>query len=61
LPNIDPLCGHDHDLKTYQGWALVAGTGRRAFVPPDDPRHPDNAGRANGTDPPSDQLFPDTS
>jgi hypothetical protein len=40
--NLDPLCDHDHDLKTYQGWALVEGTGRRPLVPPDDPRHTDN-------------------
>jgi len=39
----DRLCGHDHDLKTRQGWSLVEGTGKRAFVPPDDPRHPTNA------------------
>ena len=36
----DLLCDHDHDLKTYFGWALVTGTGKRPFVPPDDPRHP---------------------
>ena len=42
LDNLDPLCGHDHDLKTYNGWSLIEGTGRRAFVPPDDPRHPRN-------------------
>ncbi len=42
LANIDPLCGHDHDLKTHHGWLLVEGTGRRAFVGPDDPRHPRN-------------------
>ena len=40
LDNLDPLCGHDHDLKTNHGWSLVEGTGRRAFVGPDDPRHP---------------------
>jgi hypothetical protein len=42
LGNFDGLCPHDHALKTYQGWSLVAGTGRRDFVPPDDPRHPNN-------------------
>jgi hypothetical protein len=42
LDDLDPLCPHDHDLKTYEGWSLVEGTGRRAFVPPDDPRHPRN-------------------
>ena len=40
LDELDPLCDHEHDLKTYFGWALVPGKGRRAFVPPDDPRHP---------------------
>jgi hypothetical protein len=42
LSLMDRLCSHDHDLKTRHGWALVHGTGRRAFVPPDDPRHPNN-------------------
>ncbi len=37
---LDPLCTHEHRLKTREGWALVAGTGKRPFVPPDDPRHP---------------------
>jgi hypothetical protein len=40
LDEIDPLCEHGHDLKTYFGWSLVPGKGRRAFVPPTDPRHP---------------------
>jgi hypothetical protein len=40
LANLDPLCGHDHDLKTLYGWSLVEGKGRRDFVPPTDPRHP---------------------
>jgi hypothetical protein len=40
LDELDPLCDHEHDLKTYCGWSLVAGTGKRPFVPPDDPRHP---------------------
>jgi hypothetical protein len=42
----DRLCCHDHDKKTRLGWALVEGSGKRAFVPPDDSRHPKNAGRA---------------
>jgi len=42
LEELDPLCPHDHDLKTYDDWSLVDGTGRRAFVAPDDPRHPRN-------------------
>ena len=39
---IDGYCCHDHDKKTYDGWALVEGVGKRAFVGPDDPRHPKN-------------------
>jgi hypothetical protein len=37
---LDGLCKHHHLLKTRDGWALVEGTGKRALVPPDDPRHP---------------------
>ena len=40
LDETDPLCGHDHHLKTHCGWALVEGKGKRPMVPPDDPRHP---------------------
>jgi hypothetical protein len=40
---LDLLCPHHHGLKTQKNWQLVAGTGKRAFVPPDDPRHPGNA------------------
>jgi hypothetical protein len=40
LSELDPLCTHDHRLKTHRGWSLVDGAGRRAFVPPGDPRHP---------------------
>jgi len=42
LQELDPLCPYDHDLKTNEGWSLVEGTGRRAFVGPGDPRHPRN-------------------
>jgi hypothetical protein len=49
LDETDPLCTHEHDLKTRLGWALVEGKGKRPFVPPDDPRHPMHA----GSDPPS--------
>jgi hypothetical protein len=42
LDELDPLCDFHHDLKTYLDWALVPGTGNRRFVPPDDPRHPNN-------------------
>lgn len=40
LDLLDRLCPHHHRLKTHHGWALVPGTGKRPFVPPDDPRHP---------------------
>jgi len=40
LELLDRLCPHHHDLKTTEGWALVEGRGKRAFVPPDDPKHP---------------------
>ena len=43
LDLLDRLCIHHHDLKTRDNWALVAGHGKRDFVPPDDPRHPRNA------------------
>ncbi len=42
LHELDPLCPHHHKLKTEQGWSLVPGQGRRAFVSPKDPRHPRN-------------------
>ncbi|HUR18532.1 MAG TPA: hypothetical protein VMZ51_06295 [Acidimicrobiales bacterium] len=51
LSLLDDLCKHHHSLKTYKQWALVAGTGKRPMVPPDDPRHPKNT-RA-GPAPPS--------
>jgi hypothetical protein len=37
---LDLLCHHHHGLKTTKGWALVEGRGKRAFVPPEDERHP---------------------
>ena len=37
---MDRLCTHHHDLKSKSGWALVEGSGKRAFVSPGDPRHP---------------------
>ena len=42
LGELDPLCPHDHLLKTEQNWSLVPGKGRRAFVGPKDARHPRN-------------------
>ena len=46
LDECDPLCPTHHDRKTYEGWALVKGSGKRPLVPRDDPRHPANAGRS---------------
>lgn len=40
LDELDPLCTSHHDLHTHHGWALIHGNGKRAMVPPDDPRHP---------------------
>ena len=48
---LDRLCSHHHDLKTLDGWALVDGRGNRAFVAPDDRRHPRHA-RATERPPP---------
>jgi hypothetical protein len=67
LDELDPLCDYHHDLKTRLRWALVAGTGKRALVPPDDPRHPQHrslrAGPAapdNRTSSPSTHTRPPT-
>ena len=51
---LDRLCSHHHDLKTLDGWALVAGRGKRAFVAPDDRRHPRHA--AGSARPPPDRA-----
>jgi hypothetical protein len=40
IDELDLLCEFHHDLKTRRGYTLVQGSGKRAFVPPDDPRHP---------------------
>jgi hypothetical protein len=40
---LDLLCAFHHGLKTTKGWRLVEGRGKRPFVPPDDPRHPQHA------------------
>jgi len=49
---LDRLCRHHHGLKTNHGWALVHGRGKRAFVPPDDPRHPRHGGPHSTNAPP---------
>jgi hypothetical protein len=40
LDHLDLLCRHHHRLKTVHNWGLVDGRGKRAFVSPQDPRHP---------------------
>lgn len=54
LDQLDRLCPFDHDLKTHHGWALVPGAGKRLFVPPDHPFHPDQQPPTAGND---DALF----
>lgn len=34
LISLDWLCSHDHRLKTYDGWQLEPGTGKRTMHPP---------------------------
>ena len=52
--NIDRLCRPCHNRKTHDGWALVAGKGRRPLVPPNDPRHPDKQPDTGRRGPPLD-------
>ena len=52
LDLLDRLCGHCHALKTRRSWSLVDGRGKRALVPPDDPRHPRHATRPRQNAPP---------
>jgi hypothetical protein len=56
LDELDGLCAFHHDLKTRCGYALIPGSGKRAFVPPDDPRHPTN--RHPGQDRPTSRARP---
>jgi hypothetical protein len=44
LDELDRVCDPHHDMKTRLRWGLVDGVGKRAFVAPDDPRHPRNRG-----------------
>jgi hypothetical protein len=44
--DLDRLCTDHHKLKTTANWALAPGQGKRAFVPPADPRHPDHPANA---------------
>ena len=53
LSLLDGLCRHHHNLKTYKGWSLVEGTGKRDMVPPYDWRHPKR--RRAGPAPPTSQ------
>jgi hypothetical protein len=52
LDLLDRLCCHHHNLKTRDNWGLVEGRGKRAFVPPDDPRHPNHKAQPAATGPP---------
>jgi hypothetical protein len=45
VDELAPKCAHHHGLKTIHGWSLVEGTGKRAMVPPGDPRHPSHKSR----------------
>ena len=49
LSLLRKMCGHHHDLKTHQGWALAEGPGKQPMVPPDDPRHPKNKPKRTDT------------
>ncbi len=49
LGECDPLCTHHHRRKHTDGWALVDGVGKRAMVPPGDPRHPKNTPRRDSS------------
>jgi len=42
LENLDPLCKHHHDLKTYDNWALIEGTATAPWstVRSRHPKHP---------------------
>lgn len=48
---LDRLCRFHHGLKTRSNWALIDGQGKRAFVSPDDPRHPNRRPPSVAPDP----------
>ena len=55
LANLDWLCPHDHRLKTYDGWQLEPGTGKRAMLPPAEQWwHEEGAPSVDGHGPPGD-------
>ena len=60
LDELDPLCHFHHGLKTFEGWALVAGTGSRRMVGPDDPDHPGRSGSPVRPRPPDSPGRPHT-
>ena len=50
---MDGYCCHHHSKKTLEGWGLVEGVGKRAFVSSDDPRHPKNKKQERERPPPA--------
>ncbi len=54
LDDIDRMCGHDHDLKTYRGWTLGPRQpdGTRHLTPPPDTTGPDPGGTPEAPPPP---------
>jgi hypothetical protein len=61
VDELDRLCDHHHDLKSYKGRALVRAEGSVIdMVPPHDPRHPGRRPRQRngGPAPPDDPDLP---
>ncbi|MFN8052072.1 MAG: hypothetical protein U0Q22_11580 [Acidimicrobiales bacterium] len=46
VANLDLLCDHHHDLKTYENWQMVEGEGRRPMMPPKGARRLAQSARA---------------
>jgi hypothetical protein len=42
IDHLDRYCHHHHWLKTYQGWTLEPGTGKRHMHPPDNDNRPED-------------------